>query len=99
MTNEEANARRAIEANCYRDGVDMGIAHMCDALGAGKTMIEAVAYAKAMGECSAEHSAAPVGARFTIAQMKERRAAVCAAHGVERGAYDSRLNGCKLARS
>ena len=85
--------RRSIEANCYRDGIDMGVAHMCDALGAGKTMAEAIAYAKAMGECSAAHTAAPTGSRFTIAQMRARRDAVCVAHGVERGAYSSALNG------
>lgn len=96
MTEQEANERRVTEANCYSDGIDMGIAHMCDALGAGKTMAQAIAYAKAMGECSAGHTAAPVGKRFTIAQMKARRDAVCAAHGVERGAYSSELNGLTL---
>lgn len=96
MTEQEANERRITEANCYSDGIDMGIAHMCDALGAGKTMAEAIAYAKAMGSCSAAHTAAPTGKRFTIAQMKERRAAVCSAHGVERGAYSSSLNGKRL---
>ena len=65
---------RAERASAYRDGGDLGISHMFDALASGKDMETAVAYAKAMIAAAEKRMLDDTALRLGSKQREEMRA-------------------------
>lgn len=84
---------KAERAASYADGIDMGIAHVLDALASGKTVADAIDFAKAMGMCGE----AGIRGDIPLKDRREARKDVRTRHGVEAGACLPYHHGRKLA--
>lgn len=84
---------RAERSGAYADGIDMGIAHVLDALASGKSVADAIDFAKAMGKVATENMLTGERNRCVI---RERREAIRSGHNVQAGACTHSFYGKKL---